>query len=142
MPLVDRREIEFGPEIVRLALGASPRAAAALDLPAVAPTRVRFAPAEERVDLVFGGAGVERSAPVPAMALASLLFAFCLRARMPLPRGARKTVRVTPSALVLCFELRVAPDLAALRPESAPPGAAAGSGLRRLDWSDPPRGRG
>jgi len=131
MTLIDRRQISFSPEALAAAIAASPSAAAALGLPPLKPQSVKLIADAGKVEVVFQTSGGARSVGIALLPLAALLLAFCFRARIPLPRKARKAARIEGNAVVLDLTLEFEPDLTALKPEGA---MQSGGGAKSLDW--------
>jgi len=131
MLLLDRRQIHFSPQMLATAIAASPSAAAALGLPPLKPQCVRLLADAGKVEVVFQTPGGARSVAIALLPLAALLLAFCFRAKIPLPRKARKAARIERNVLVLDFSVEFTMDLAALKPESA---MRSGGGAKSLDW--------
>jgi len=131
MNILDQRQIHFSPDALVAAIAASPAAAAALGLPPLKPQSVRLLADAGKVDVVFQTSGGARSVGVALVPLAALLLAFCFRAKIPLPRKARKAARIEGDAVVLDLSLTLEPDFAALKPEGA---MQNGGGAKSLDW--------
>jgi len=108
MAIVDRREIEFDRDAVRLALEWSPQAAQAFGLPPLTPDGVRCKPAEGLVEVTYGRLTTTRVFMLHAEALGAILIAYCNRAGMPMPRNADKAVRIESGHVVVVFTLRMA----------------------------------
>jgi hypothetical protein len=102
MSLVETRELRFGQLALRFALAHAGGAAEQVGLPKGVPEAVRFVAEAQAVTARFGGAE-ERQ--LDSAALGLVLVAYCLRARIPLPRRATKSVRVLPDAVVLTTRL-------------------------------------
>jgi hypothetical protein len=131
MTLNDRRQISFTPEALAAAITASPTAAASLGLPPLKPQCVRLVANTGTVEVVFQTSGGARSVSISLLQLAALLLAFCLRAKIPLPRKARKSARIEGNTVVLDFTMEFEADLPGMKPEGAMP---SGGGARSLDW--------
>ncbi len=119
MAITDRREIEFEPQAVRLALEWSPRAAQAFGLPPLTPTGVRCKPVEGVVEVTYGELTSTRVFVLRAEALAAVLISYCNRAGMPMPRSAEKGVRIERDHVVVTFTLRLPGAPEPELPESA-----------------------
>jgi hypothetical protein len=107
MAIIDRREIEFDLEAVRLALAWSPTAAHAFGLLPRSPHRVRCKPADGVIEVTYGKLTETRVFTLRAEALGAILIAYCNRAGMPIPRGADKAVRIEREHVVVVFTLRI-----------------------------------
>lgn len=107
MAIVDRREIEFDREAVRIALDWSPQAAQAFGLPPLTPDGVRCKPADALVEVTYGRLTAMRVFMLRAEALGAILIAYCNRAGMPIPRKADKAVRIERDHVVVVFILRM-----------------------------------
>lgn len=107
MAIIDRREIEFDLEAVRLALAWSPAAAHAFGLSTRTPDRVRCKPTEGAVEVTYGRLTETRVFMLRAEALGAILISYCSRAGMPIPRGADKAVRIEREHVVIVFTLRI-----------------------------------
>lgn len=130
MTLLERRQIRFSAPAICDAIAASPGAACALGLPARRPDGVAFRPQETTLDVQFGTGPEHRTAAIGLPPLAALLLAFCVRARLPLPRRAAKSARITHDAVLLELGLDMTIDRAALKPE-----ASTFDGIvRQVDW--------
>jgi hypothetical protein len=107
MAIIDRREIEFDRDAVKLALECSPRAAHAFGLPPLKPESVRCKPADGLVEVTYGKLMTTRVFMLRAEALGAILIAYCNRAGMPVPRRADKAVRIERDHVVVVFTLRM-----------------------------------
>lgn len=103
MPIMDRREIEFDLDSLVSVIAASTRAAQGFGLPAMPPTAVRCRPRDGQVDVLYGDAKAPRSVNLDAESLGALLVAYCIRARIPMPRHCDKGVRVEAESVILAF---------------------------------------
>jgi len=103
MPIVDRREIEFDCQAVKLAIQWSPKAARAFGLPARVPDLVRCNRAEGTVEVAYG----TRIYGLRSESLGALLMAYCSRTGMPMARHSGKSIRIEPDRVVLALTLRV-----------------------------------
>jgi hypothetical protein len=135
--IIDRREIEFDLQAVRLVLEWSPRAAQAFGLPPLLPTVARCNPTDGSVEVVYGALSAARVFALRAEALGAILISYCNRAGMPIPRGADKAVRIEREHVVVVFTYRI--DGAA-KPE-VPEGAIsrAPEAVRAWAWIEPAR---
>lgn len=107
MAIIDRREIEFDQQAVRLALEWSPRAAQAFGLPPLTPHTVRCRPADGGIEVTYGELTSMRVFMLRAEALGAILISYCNRAGMPMPRKADKAVRIEREHVVVVFTLRM-----------------------------------
>jgi len=103
MPIVDRREIEFDCQAVKLAIQWSPKAAQAFGLPAKVPDSVRCNHAEGTVEVVYG----TKIYGLRSESLGALLMAYCSRTGMPMARHSGKSIRIDSDRVVLALTLRV-----------------------------------
>jgi hypothetical protein len=103
--IIERRELRFSPASLQAMIGWSLGAASSHGLPPSAPDEVKLLPAESRIDIVYSrGTGV-RLIPLTVEALATLLIAYCIRALIPMPRIARKEVRIGARYVSLVFHV-------------------------------------
>jgi len=105
--VIDRREIEFDLDAVKLALEWSPRAAQAFALPPLVPHSVRCNPADGTLEVTYGQLTTTRIFLLRAEALGAILISYCNRAGMPVPRNAEKGVRVERTHVVVVLTLRM-----------------------------------
>jgi hypothetical protein len=77
----------------------------AIGLPALRPTGVRFDPKERPIDFVYE---THAAVSVSAEHLGALLVSYCVRARLPMARGADKDLRIEAAAVVLAFSTHYA----------------------------------
>jgi hypothetical protein len=101
--IIERRELRFSAGALRRIIGGLLATAPSHGLPSAAPVEVTLRPVENRVDVVYGRAEAARPIPLQVDALGALLIAYCIRARIPLRRVARKEVRVGPLYVTLMF---------------------------------------
>lgn len=101
MSIVDRREIEFDRQAVKLAIQWSPKAARAFGLPPKVPESVRCNPAEGTVEVLYG----KRIYGLRSESLGALLMAYCSRTGMPMARHSAKSIRIEPQHVVLVLTL-------------------------------------
>jgi len=105
--VVDRREIEFDCDAVKLAIKWSPKAAQAFGLPPLVPNTVRCNPVEGTIEVTYGMLTATRVFALRAELLGALLISYYNRAGMPMPRQADKGIRIERSHVVLVFTLRL-----------------------------------
>jgi hypothetical protein len=103
--IVERRELRFSPHALQAMIGWSLGAASSHGLPPSSPDEIKLRPEENRIDLVYGGGSGARMIPLKLEGLATLLIAYCIRALIPLPRIARKEVRIGPRYVSLVFHV-------------------------------------
>jgi hypothetical protein len=103
--IIERRELRFSPPALRAMLGWSFGAGSSQGLPPSPPDEINLLPEHNRIDLIYGHAAVARSVPLKLEALATLLIAYCIRALIPLPRIARKEVRIGARYVSLVFHV-------------------------------------
>src|SRR5580658_4272934 len=103
--ITERRELRFSPGALQAMIGWSLGAASSHGLPPSAPDEIKLLPQESRIDLIYGQGTTARSVPVKVEALAMLLIAYCIRALIPLPRIARKEVRIGARHVSLVFHV-------------------------------------
>src|ERR1700733_4793228 len=84
--LVDRREIEFDTQTLLAAVATSQRAAESFGLPGFPPSGARFDPKQGAVDFLYGSAQGQRAVRLKAEMVGALLVAYCIRARIPMPK--------------------------------------------------------
>jgi hypothetical protein len=104
-PIIERRELRFSPHALQAMIGWSLGAASSHGLPPSSPDEVKLLPEESRIDLVYGRALGARVVPLKVEGLAVLLIAYCIRALIPLPRVARKEVRIGARYVSLVFHV-------------------------------------
>jgi hypothetical protein len=104
-PIIERRELRFSPLALMQVIAGRPDTATSHGLPSGLPVGVTLLPQERRVDLVYGQASAARSFPLTIDALGMLLIAHCIRARIPLPRLARKEAHIGVHCASLVFHL-------------------------------------
>jgi len=121
--IIDRREIDFDLQAVRLALEWSPRSAQAFGLPPLTPSAIRCKPADGTIEVTYGELTSTRVFALRAEALGAILIAYCNRAGMPVPRTADKGVRIEHEHVVVMLTQRVA---------NAPPPEAPEGTIARL----------
>jgi hypothetical protein len=105
VPISERRELRFSPLALMQVIAARPDAATSHGLPAGAPIGITLLPQDRRVDVAYGQAAAARQFPLAIDALGMLLIAHCIRARIPLPRVARKEVHIGTECAALVFHL-------------------------------------
>jgi hypothetical protein len=101
--LTDSRRIEFDSDALVAAVASSPRAAERLGLPRLPPYVACFHPEAGEVELLFGSVQAPRPFRVTANAVGALLVSYCIRARLPVPRNAKKSVHIEANAVVITF---------------------------------------
>lgn len=108
MPIIDSRELRFDAAAFVIVLAHSRRMADAIGLPSILPGEVHFDPKAGSVQLDYaslaprpGGHGSRISLPIGP--LGALLIAYCLRAKIRIPRDAERSIRVDRDAVVLVF---------------------------------------
>jgi hypothetical protein len=107
MAIIDRREIEFDREAVRLVLESSPKACQSFGPPSRLPDRVRCRPTEGLVEVSYGKLTETRVFMLRAEALGAILISYCNRTGMPMPRAADKAVRIEREHVVMVLTLRM-----------------------------------
>jgi len=103
--IIERRELRFSPAALQAMIGWSLGAASSHGLPPSSPDEIKLHPAESRIDLVYGRGPAPRLIPLKVEGLATLLIAYCIRALIPLPRVARKEVRIGTRYVSLVFHV-------------------------------------
>jgi hypothetical protein len=129
--VVDKREIWFDSAALVYCLRVSPRAAEGFGLPSISPNEVRFFPKEKAIDVVYGKVGAMGAARSAAESLGALLVSYCIRAKIPMPRIADKSIRVEAEGIVLEFITRF--DKAPT-PETADSSARASQAVKNWKW--------
>ena len=121
MPLSEKRELSFGPLAICTAFGSAAALARSMGLPPGAPIAIHFTADGSGIVLSWGE-GTEVS--LPSDKLAAFLVAFCIRTRIPMPRGAEKTLRLEGGMAVLCLALThdVLPEVVKVPASSSPKG--------------------
>jgi hypothetical protein len=103
--IIERRELRFSAAALQAMIGWSLGAASSHGLPPSSPDEIKLHPEESRIDLVYGQGAAARSIPLKVEGLATLLIAYCIRALIPLPRIARKEVRIGARYVSLVFHV-------------------------------------
>ena len=103
--IIERRELRFSPAALQAMIGWSLGAGSSQRLPPSPPDGIRLVPGESRIDLAYGQGPGARLIPLPVEQLATLLIAYCIRALIPLPRVARKEVRIGARYVALVFHV-------------------------------------
>jgi hypothetical protein len=103
--IVERRELRFSPATLQAMIGWSLGAGSSQRLPPIPPDGIRLVPEDSRIDLAYGQGPAARLIPLPVEQLATLLIAYCIRALIPLPRVARKEVRIGARYVALVFHV-------------------------------------
>jgi hypothetical protein len=136
MPVIDKREIEFDAEALLAAVVTSQRAAESFGLPGFPPTGVRFHPRVGTVDFLYGTSGALRAVNLKAEMVGALLIAYCIRARIPMPKKAEKGVHVQAQSVTLAFKTEFArlPIATAETYQMAPAAA-----VKSYGWHQPER---
>jgi hypothetical protein len=134
MPVLDRREIEFDPEALIAAVSVSLRSAQAFGLPAMRPTGVRCYPRDGQVDFLYGSKGAPQAVRIDAEPLGALLVAYCIRARIPMPRHADKGVRIEANSVILAFRMEYSETPS---PEAADTANRAPVSIKAWGWIEP-----
>jgi hypothetical protein len=126
--IIDRREILFDADALMAVLACSGQMAGSIGLPSVAPKEIHFDPDEGQVTLIYGAG---HAAPVESGPLSALLIAYCLRAKIKVPRQVARSMRIEQRAVVLVFSatyLVPSENLTSERPEQPP---------RSMSWMEP-----
>jgi hypothetical protein len=105
--LTDIRQLQFDAEALVAAVAASPRAAERLGLLRQAPFGACFHPDTQEVEFLYGNAQAPRRFRLKALAVGAFLVSYCIRARVPIPREAEKSVRIEANGVVLSLRLQV-----------------------------------
>ena len=137
MAIVDRREIDFDTDAVKLAVEWSPQAAQAFGLPPLTPTSARSDPANGFIEVVYGTLTATRVFALRAEALGALLISYCNRAGMPIPRYADKGIRLERGHVVLVLTLRL--DAAPHPDGPEGPITRAPEAVQAWSWIEPER---
>lgn len=105
MTIRDVREISFDLPEITLCLG-SDDAKSLFSLRPAPASHVEFSSADDCVDVVYSGGddGPAEVVKCDGPRLAVLMMKWCQEKRIPLPRNARKFLRVTKDAVVLRLE--------------------------------------
>ncbi len=117
--MIDRRHIEFSPEDVMDALALAPAAGRAIGLPDGRVLDVHFDPALEVVTFFYGSAVASRGMVLSAEAVGALLMSYLVRSNVPLPRSAKKSIKISPSSVSVICESELGRPSRARRPEAA-----------------------
>jgi hypothetical protein len=104
-PIVERRELRFSPLALMQVIASRPDATTSHGLPTGLPSAITLLPQERRVDVAYGHASAAQSYKLKIDALGMLLIAHCIRARIPLPRLARKEAHIGAHCASLVFHL-------------------------------------
>jgi hypothetical protein len=100
MTITDMRVIEFDEKALIAVIAGSSRRAEGIGLPALRPSRIGFSPDDHRIRVEYQTRPV---ISVPAERFGALLVAYCVRARIPIPRGANKELRIEANSVSLVF---------------------------------------
>lgn len=101
--IIDRREIEFGAKVLASAIASSLSKVDAIGLPAIRPSGVRFCPKEGLIEVLYDPSDRRQAVKVSAASLGAFLVAYCIRARIPMPRLADKTIHINANSVWLAF---------------------------------------
>lgn len=132
MLIHDTREIAFDAGALVSVLSQSPQLARSLRIPAIPPEQASFNPDTCNVRLDYGPHG--QPVMVGHREMAALLIAYCLRARIRIPRNYKREVRIEATRAVLVFSDRVTPSPRILPEREAPP-------PHSVSWLDRPARR-
>jgi hypothetical protein len=136
MPVIDTREIEFDAEALLAAVVTSQRAAESFGLPGFPPNGARFHPKLGTVDFLYGSAEAPRAVGLKAEMVGALLIAYCIRARIPMPRKADKGVHIKANSVSLAFKTEFAQLPVATAETHKMAGAAP---VKSFGWQQPER---
>ena len=103
MAITDRREIEFDLASLVSVVAASAKAAQGFGLPPMPPVGVRCRPRDGQVDVLYGNREAPQAVSLEAESLGALLVAYCIRARIPMPRHSDKGIRIEADSVILAF---------------------------------------
>jgi hypothetical protein len=103
--IIERRELRFSASALQRVIGWLLDTATSHGLPSSPPVGVTLLPTENRIDVFYGQDEAARPIPLQVEALGALLIAYCIRARIPLRRVARKEVRFGPNYVALVFHV-------------------------------------
>ena len=103
--ILERRELRFSAAALQAMIGWSLGAASSHGLLPTPPNGVTLVPEHGRIDVVYGAGAKVRSIPLTLQALGSLLIAYCIRSLIPMPRIARKEVRIGARYVALVFHV-------------------------------------
>lgn len=103
MPIIDRREIQFDAKVLISAITASLRTVDLIGLPPLPPVGLRLYPDENIVEFAYNDEE-QATVRVAATKLGAFLVTYCVRARIPMPRFADKSVRVEADLVFLSFK--------------------------------------
>jgi hypothetical protein len=127
--IIDRREIAFDAAAIAAVLVRSTQMAGRIGLPAGAPKSINFDAKAGALNLTYGDD--DRASLVQPGPLSALLIAYCLRAKIKVPRHLARSIRVDQQAVALVFsETHLVPPESLLpeRPEAPP---------RPTSWIEP-----
>jgi hypothetical protein len=99
------RQLTFHEEGILSAITCSLRSAAAFGLPPIPPQWVRLIPSEGKASVIYGSGPAAKSVMIDAKLLGALLVSFCIRSRIPMPKGVAKEVRVEQQCVTLAFTI-------------------------------------
>jgi hypothetical protein len=103
--ILERRELRFSPAALQAMIGWSLGAASSHRLLPTPPDGVTLVPEQNRIDIVYGVGAKARLIPLTVEALGTLLIAYCIRSLIPMPRIARKEVRIGARYVALVFHV-------------------------------------
>ncbi len=107
MQVIDKRVIWFDSPALLYCITASPRAAVTFGLPGGSPSEVRFFPKERVIEILYVSKDATHAARMSAESLGALLVSYCVRAKIPMPRVAEKSVKVEADGIALEFVTRL-----------------------------------
>ncbi|HEX3398896.1 MAG TPA: hypothetical protein VHT74_01080 [Acetobacteraceae bacterium] len=110
MAIIDRREIEFDEKALISVIAGSLQRAQAIGLPALRPTSIGFDPQANTMRVEYG---TQPTVSLSSAHLGAFLVSYCVRARIPVPRGADKNIRIQSGSVVLAFNTHFADPLGA-----------------------------
>jgi hypothetical protein len=99
--IIDRHEIEFSAKLLVSAIAASLHTVDGIGLPPLRSSGVRFCPTEGLVEVQYDPP--QKAIQVLSVSLGAFLVAYCIRARIPMPRLADKIIHIQANSIIVAF---------------------------------------
>ena len=117
--LTEQRDLKFSPEAVCAIVAQSPGAAYMLGLPASPPVGICLSANGSHVLLAYSDGVQTEGFMLTAESLGALIFTYCSRANIPMPKFSSKTITITDKEVILSLVLRIDALPRATLPERA-----------------------
>ena len=105
--LTEQRDLKFSPKAVCEIVAQSPVAAYMLGLPAGSPIGICLSASGSHVLLVYNDGLQTEGFMLTAESLGALIFIYCSRANIPMPRFSNKSISVTDEEIILSLVLKL-----------------------------------